>query len=399
MTRAYNTFLPIGMMTTKNMVLLVAILMLADMINSQCLQCNRTKKDGRRLIQRIEIHTCDKWYAHTEDKVELKIEDSKGECKTSQLTNGINFNRGSIDVFEDEDFLYDCFEWQMDGNIIVTVSKWGTDDWAFCWAKFFLSMDVHYSCENPHNDKWIGDGNPSTIKMECYDRNSQKEERLNDAAKGGDLATVRELIKTTFVDTTEGSPTLQGLSRGWTPLIQAAYKGHKDIVQILLECGANIDHQANDGWTALMLAARYGHKDVVQILLENGASIDHQSKDGFGNTALMLATKYGYKDIVQILLENGANIDHRDKDGWTALYYATGNGHKDIVQILLDNGANINHQDNDGFTALMWAAFWGKKDEVQLLLDRGANTKLKDKYGDTACTYNDSVDNIIPSCY
>lgn len=120
------------------------------------------------MIQRIEIHTCDKWYAHTEDKVELKIEDSKGECKTSQLTNGINFNRGSIDVFEDEDFLYDCFEWQMDGNIIVTVSKWGTDDWAFCWAKFFLSMDVHYSCENPHNDKWIGDGNPSTIKMECY---------------------------------------------------------------------------------------------------------------------------------------------------------------------------------------------------------------------------------------
>ena len=56
----------------------------------------------------------------------------------------------------------------------------------------------------------------------CFsDRNSQKEERLNDAAKGGDLATVRELIKTTFVDTTEGSPTLQGLSRGWTPLIQA----------------------------------------------------------------------------------------------------------------------------------------------------------------------------------
>ena len=87
------------------------------------------------MIQRIEIHTCDKWYAHTEDKVELKIEDSKGECKTSQLTNGINFNRGSIDVFEDEDFLYDCFEWQMDGNIIVTVSKWGTDDWPLSWAK------------------------------------------------------------------------------------------------------------------------------------------------------------------------------------------------------------------------------------------------------------------------
>ena len=51
----------------------------------------------------------------------------------------------------------------------------------------------------------------------CFsDRNSQKEERLNDAAKGGDLATVRELIKTTFVDTLEGS-----LFGTWTPLIEA----------------------------------------------------------------------------------------------------------------------------------------------------------------------------------
>merc|ERR1712038_29880 len=50
-------------------------------------------------------------------------------------------------------------------------------------------------------------------------RDSQKEERLNDAAWEGDLATVRELIKTTFVDTTEGSPTriIDGSSLGWTP--------------------------------------------------------------------------------------------------------------------------------------------------------------------------------------
>merc|ERR1712062_24627 len=64
-------------------------------------------------------------------------------------------------------------------------------------------------------------------------RDSQKEKRLSDAAKG-DLDTVRELIKTTFVDTTEGS------SYGSTTFMQAADRGHKDIVQILLENGANI---------------------------------------------------------------------------------------------------------------------------------------------------------------
>ena len=51
----------------------------------------------------------------------------------------------------------------------------------------------------------------------CFSgRDSQKEERLWNAANEGDLATVRELIKTTFVDTTEGSE-----GYGSTPLIIA----------------------------------------------------------------------------------------------------------------------------------------------------------------------------------
>merc|ERR1719367_216378 len=98
-------------------------------------------------------------------------------------------------------------------------------------------------------------------------RDSQKEERLWNAASQGDLATVRELIKTTFVDTTEGSS-----SGSWTPLIPAAGNGHKDIVQILLDNGANINHPANDAFTALMQAAYLGRKDVVQLLLDRGAN-------------------------------------------------------------------------------------------------------------------------------
>merc|ERR1711988_368697 len=98
-------------------------------------------------------------------------------------------------------------------------------------------------------------------------RDSQKERRLYYAAKDGDLATVKELIKTTFVDTTEGSS-----GAGWTPLIRAALFGHKDIVQILLDNGANINHQEVDGWTALMFAAINGEKDVVQLLLDRRAN-------------------------------------------------------------------------------------------------------------------------------
>merc|ERR1712038_539558 len=109
-------------------------------------------------------------------------------------------------------------------------------------------------------------------------RDSQKEERLWNAANEGDLATVRELIKTTFVDTLEGS-----LFGTWTPLIEAAANGHKDIVQILLDNGANIDYQNNYGETALTRAALNGKKDVVQFLLDRGANTRLKTK--YGDTA------------------------------------------------------------------------------------------------------------------
>jgi len=50
-----------------------------------------------------------------------------------------------------------------------------------------------------------------------------------------------------------------------------------------LENGANIDHQNNDGETALILAAYQGHKDVVQLLLDRRANT--RLKNKYGETA------------------------------------------------------------------------------------------------------------------
>jgi ankyrin repeat protein len=90
-----------------------------------------------------------------------------------------------------------------------------------------------------------------------------------------------------------------------TPLIVAADGGCKEIVEMLLDAGANIEHRNDQGETALIAAAQNGHKEIVQILLDAGANINQENADG--ETALDLTIKLRHKkDLVNLLLEHGA---------------------------------------------------------------------------------------------
>lgn len=68
---------------------------------------------------------------------------------------------------------------------------------------------------------------------------------------------------------------------GWTPLHYAAFEGHIDVCEALLEAGAKIDEADNDGKGALMLAAQEGHATLVErLLVQHGAPIDQHAHDG-----------------------------------------------------------------------------------------------------------------------
>jgi ankyrin repeat protein len=125
----------------------------------------------------------------------------------------------------------------------------------------------------------------------------------------------------------------------------ASINGHKDVVEFLINKGADIKAKSNEGTTALICAARYGYKDIVEILINKGADIEVKNSDGW--TALTLAAREGHKDIVEILINKGADIEAKDDDGWTALMYAANNGHKDIVKFLIDNGADVFYAINE----------------------------------------------------
>ena len=86
---------------------------------------------------------------------------------------------------------------------------------------------------------------------------------------------------------------------GWTPLHYAAFEGHLEVTEALVEAGARINDIDNDGKHALLLAAQEGHIAVVETLVNYGAAIDQRSHDG--RTALRAAAIDGYKDVVQVI--------------------------------------------------------------------------------------------------
>ena len=91
-------------------------------------------------------------------------------------------------------------------------------------------------------------------------------------------------------------------SDGKTALLYAAKRSFNETIGHLIDKGANVNVRSRKkGVTALMLAAVWDNAELVQTLLQQGA--DPQTTDRFGRTARMLAQKKGYTDIVKLLPE------------------------------------------------------------------------------------------------
>ncbi|RYP53073.1 hypothetical protein DL768_001850 [Monosporascus sp. mg162] len=176
---------------------------------------------------------------------------------------------------------------------------------------------------------------------------------------------------------------IQGGNYG-TALQAASYNGHKDIVQLLLEKGANVNIQGGEYETALQGASHGGHKDIVQLLLKKGANVNMLGGFYHG-TALHGAAFGGYKEIVQLLFEKGADVNIQDTRCRAALQVASFKGHIEIVHMLLEKGALVNIRGGSYYgTALYEASLGGHKELVELLLKKGADVNGQDQESRTA---------------
>ncbi len=139
------------------------------------------------------------------------------------------------------------------------------------------------------------------------------------------------------------------------------------------------DIYVNDKKTALMFASENNSDaNVIQHLIDSGADIN--ARDRFGKTALFFASFYSSRQVVQVLLKNRADVNAQDKLGMTALMWASGNKNEPkLMKFLIDRGAKVDVMDDEKMTPLNYAIH-NKKDLeiIQLLIDKGADVNTID---------------------
>ena len=163
-------------------------------------------------------------------------------------------------------------------------------------------------------------------------------------------------------------------------LIDAAGAGHRETVDILLNCGAHIDGMA--GHNPLVSAATAGHYATVSLLLSRNA--ETEMVDYEGKTAILCAASKGHTVIVALLLDHNAWIGAKDRNGDTALVLAAENDDVATVDLLLDRHAEMETVNTTGSTLLNSAAINGRDWVVRRLLDHHACIEARDPHGNTA---------------
>jgi ankyrin repeat protein len=130
-------------------------------------------------------------------------------------------------------------------------------------------------------------------------------------------------------------------SDGWTPLHLAAFFGYPALAEALLAKGAAVDcRSSNDMQNTPLHAAVAGRrKNMVQFLLEHGA--DANARQSGGWTALQGAAQNGDREAIEMLIANGAHVNARADNNQSALDLALMRGHQEIAELLEQLGAKL----------------------------------------------------------
>lgn len=190
--------------------------------------------------------------------------------------------------------------------------------------------------------------------------------------------------------------------------IAVVERGSKELVELLLAHGINVNVVFDYGRTALMIAACKSNKEMIELLIEHGADVNIAISEQYGvrrnwdfeyisvgTTVLMEVVKNGSLEITKLLLEHGANINAVEEHGETALMFAARYNGKEIAKLLVERGADVNAVNKQGSSTYeIFIHFYGKNSGiVEFLVQHGAKTNFHNLF--IEAIKNNNTDEVL----
>ena len=168
--------------------------------------------------------------------------------------------------------------------------------------------------------------------------------------------------------------------------ICTAVKDNKpEVVRRLLEQGMSPDSVDEHGlWTPLMIAIESDNREMVEILVDKGADPNLTAPNS-PDIPLMYAMNI---PMVELMVKRGADVNLQNRlTGLSVMTAAIYNQSPELLEYYIRAGVDVNIRDRKGMTPLMLASKLCRPALVEILLKRGALVNARDKNGQSAMGY------------
>ncbi len=129
------------------------------------------------------------------------------------------------------------------------------------------------------------------------------------------------------------------MKNGYTPLDLCLFASrHKELMQLLVAKGADVNARASSGATPLYFAVLRDQPDDVKFLIDKGADVN--LADAYGGTILDAALQMQYGSMIQILVDHGADVNAKDQSDQHPLTYALKMDDHKWAELLKKHGAH-----------------------------------------------------------
>jgi ankyrin repeat protein len=200
-------------------------------------------------------------------------------------------------------------------------------------------------------------------------------DELYKAVEKADVSKVKELIDKGIKLDIEG--------KDKQPLHITVEKGNKELVEVLLKGGANINSKTKEGDTPLHIAYYKENWDLFRYLVENGSDVNIKvsgeieselSKKKYKyNAFLHFALIPDHIDLLKLIIENGLRLNQKGDSGGNILHNAISYSNiKELLKYLVSKGADLSIRNNEGRTPFDEALWERKMDNAETLLELGA---------------------------